>query len=373
MTGTTIAGRMYRLALLAFPAELRAQYGEEMVAAFTHAHAHRRELGKTAGRRFAFRAWFDALRAGLGSRFGKGITPGAGHRGRRTLRDWLWVEVGADLRQGIRSLLATPAFTMTVIVVLALGVGVNGALFTAVRAALIDSVPYPDADRLYLLNRAEQRIGTEEPPRATVWSYPKYRLMEEIEGFAADPFAAYASRDVTITERGAAAEVTAEIVTADYFDVIGIHAVNGSTRLTADQVLLSHDYRLALFGDTDPLGEELTVNGVPMTVSGVAPVGFHGLSGRARLWMSMSAVPTVISSTLVDNFDGHWLAAVGRLRPGASREQLEQQMVALGPRMTERFEWRDPNRIQTGTARPLLEAEPGRPLASSAWQPCSCS
>jgi len=356
MSSTTRAVRLYRLALFAFPPRLRALYGEEMVAVFAHAHSQRSELGSGAGRRFALRAWLDALRAGAGTRLGGGLGPRGGAGNRRTLRDWLWVEIGFDLRQGMRSLVATPAFTLTVIVVLALGVGVNGALFTAVRAALIDSVPYPDPDRLYLLNRAEQRIGTEEPPRATVWSYPKYRLMEEVEGFAAEPFAAYASRDVTITGRGAAAEVTAEVVTADYFDVLGTPAVVGSSRLGADQVLLSHEYRLALFGDTDPLGEDLVVNGVPMMISGVAPQGFRGLSGRARLWISMTAVPAVISTTLVDNYDGHWLGAVGRLRPGASREQLAQQMAALGPRMTERWEWRDPNRLQTGTARPLLEA-----------------
>ena len=119
MSTTILAASCYRVALFAFPARLRALYGAEMTEAFMVAHAQRRGLSLRAGRRFATRAWFDAVRAGIGTRFNSGVgQPSGPGRGKlRTTREWLWSELGADLRGAFRALRKEPVFAVTVIAV----------------------------------------------------------------------------------------------------------------------------------------------------------------------------------------------------------------------------------------------------------------
>jgi len=353
-SGTTFAAAScYRIALFAFPSRLRSLYGAEMTEAFATAHAQRRGLSLRAGRRFATRAWFDAVRAGIGTRFNGGVgDPSGPNRGKvRVAREWLWTELGADLRGAFRALRKDPVFAVTVIAVLALGVGINGALSNSLRAVFLAPAPFAEPDRMVVLDLAEQKNGSTELPRAMIWSYPKYEVMAATDDFAAEPIAAYARRSVTLTGHGTARQFTTEIVTPGYFAVLRMPAWRGTEVLASDQTMISHGLAQSLFGDTDPLGQELMLNGVPQTVAGVAPPGFHGLTGIADLWISMAAVPQVISPRLLENFDGHWLMAVGRLRAGRTLEELQAQMPAVGARVHESFEWPDPNTTQTGAAR----------------------
>jgi len=358
MSSTALASSFYRVALLAFPARLRSRYGTEMTETFARVHAQRRSLSARAGRRFAVRAWFDTLRAGIGTRFNRGVSdPSGPDRGKlRAAREWLWTELGADVRSAARALRKEPVFAVTVIAVLALGVGINGALSNALRAVFLAPAPFTEPDRMVVLDLAEQKSDSAEPPRPMIWSYPKYEMMAATTDLAAAPIAAYARRSVTLTGHGTAQEFTAEIVTPDYFAVLGIPAWRGTESLASDQTLVSHALARSLFGDADPVGEVLRLNGIPLTIAGVARPGFRGLTGLAELWLPMSSVTQVISPDLLDNGDGHWLIAVGRLRAGRSLEALQAQMPAVGARIHENFDWHDPNTTQTGAARSFESA-----------------
>ncbi len=358
MSTSILAAGCYRLALRAFPARLRSRYGDEMAATFAAAHTQRRNLSARAGRRFAARAWFDAVRAGLGTRFNGGIRqPGGPDRGKvRGAQEWLWTEVGTDLHSAFKVLRKEPLFAITVIAVLALGVGVNGALSNALRAVFLAPAPFNEPDRLVMLDLSEQNVESTEPPRAFAWSYPKYEILAETEGLAASSVAAYARRSITLTGHGAARKLMAEVVTSDYFAVLGLPAWDGGAALTVDQVLISHALARSLFGDTDPAGQEFAVNGVRQIIAGVAPPGFRGLTGSADAWIPMAAVPRIISPTLLENFDGHWLLAIGRLGTGGTFEQLRAQMASVGARVHDGFEWTDPTTRQVGTARSFEEA-----------------
>ena len=351
-----MSSRCYRIALLAFPTRLRSRYGDEMVATFTAAHAQRRGLSRRAGRRFAARACFDTVGAGIGARFGSGVGPPTGFgRGKvRAAREWLWLELGADVRAALRTLRKEPVFALTVIAVLALGVGINGALSNALRAVFLAPAPFAEPERMVILDLTLEQIGNTDPPGTMVWSYPKYELLAGTDDLAASPIAAYAKRGVTLTGRGNAQEFTTEIVTPDYFAVLGMPAWRGTEELTSDQAMLSHGLAQTLFGDTNPVGQEVILNGMSQTVAGVAPPGFRGLTGIADLWISMAAVTRVISPSLIDNYQGHWLLAVGRLRPDRTLEELQAQMQAVGARVQDAYEWTDT--IQSGTARSFEEA-----------------
>jgi len=355
---TVLAAGCYRIALFAFPSRLRALYGAEMTETFTAAHAQRRGLSLRAGRRFATRAWFDAVRAGIGTRFNGGVgQPSGPDRGKlHTAREWLWSELGTDLRGAVRALRKEPVFAVTVIAVLALGVGINGALSNSLRAVFLAPAPFADPDRLVILDLAEQKLDSEEPPRPTIWSYPKYELLAATENLAASPIAAYARRPVTLTGHGTAQQFTAEIITPDYFAVLETPAWRGTAAPGVDQTVISYGLAQSLFGDTDPIGQDLILNGVTQTVAGVAPPGFLGLTGRAAMWIPMASVPKVISPTLLENYDGHWLLAVGRLRAGRTLEELQAQMPAVGQGVYEVFEWTDPNTKPTGAARSFESA-----------------
>jgi predicted permease len=362
---TPLAAVCYRLALRAFPSRLRAQYGDEMSAAFLVAYAQRRGLSPGAGRNFATRAWFDAVRAGFGSRFGRGVGPRdrRGTKRLREAREWLWLELGTDLRSALRTVAKEPAFALTVIVVLALGVGVNGALSNALRAVFLTPAPFAEPERLVILDLAEQSTENDEPPSVMIWSYPKYQVLESIEDLAASPIAAYARRSVTITGRGTAQQRTAEIITRDYFKVLGV-SVPGQD-LASDETILSHALALSLFGEADPVGEIVLLNGQAQVVAGVADAGLRGLTGGAELWIPMAAVPRVIQPTLLENIHGHWLLGIGRLAAGRTAEELAAQMPAVGARIQELHPWTDPTVVQTGAMR-SFDAARQNPLARRA-------
>ncbi len=155
--GGSVASRLYRLVLLAFPRRMRAPYGDEMSAAF----------------------WRPG---GVASLPPRGPLGRALQRG----RDACGNEIGFDLRLAWRSLRSTPVFSVTVILILGLGVGLNAALSTAVKAALLQSAPFPEPDRLMLL--VLETVSTENPGpgRAFPWSYPKYEVLAATEALRAE-------------------------------------------------------------------------------------------------------------------------------------------------------------------------------------------
>ncbi|NKB89336.1 MAG: FtsX-like permease family protein [Acidobacteria bacterium] len=362
-----MAERLYRLALLAFPARMRVHYGEEMCADFTVAYSRRRELSAQAGRRFAARAWVDTVRAGLGSRIGgSGVGDPGGHdrSSARVAREWLWLELGSDVRFAARSLRKEPAFAVTVIVVLALGVGINGALSGALQAVFLAAPPFPEPEQIVVVDLALQEHDSEEPPATIPWSYPKYQILAETDNLAADLVAAYARRTVTLTGHGAAQRFTVEVVTRDYFGVLGL-PVPGAGALGAGEVILTDLTSRQIFGELDPVGETLTLNGRPMNVVGVAPQGFRGLTGRAHMWLSTDAVTSVIDPNLMANTDGHWLVGIGRLAPDRSVEELSAQLRAVGDGVEETYAWLDPTARQVGSVREFVAARKN-PLAQQA-------
>lgn len=360
----SLASRLYRLALLAFPRPLRAAYGDEMVAAFAAAHAQRQQLGRGPASRFALRAWIDALRAGFGSRWGRGGIGAPPPHGMAGLvargADRFWLEIGSDLRLAFRSLVASPSFTLAAILVLALGVGVNGALFGALRAALLAPAPFPEPERLVMLELNNAPDDGSAEPRSMPWSYPKFRMIAEQADLAAAPIAAYAVRMMTLAGDGEAERIGVEVVTPDYLRVLGVPPARGSDFTSGNserQVLLSWQLWRDRYGEDETLiGREIRLNGEPMAVTGVMPVGFRGLSGSGQVWISADSVPILLSPRLLDNADGHWLQAIGRLRPGAALSELRAQLQATGAAIEQAYPWFSPGDHQAGDASLLDEA-----------------
>lgn len=272
--------------------------------------------------------------------------------------------IGQDVKVGLRSLRRAPGFAAAAVVVLALGIGANVAIFSAVKTTLLTPPPYPAPERLVLLDLTEASTEAPEPPRPFPWSYPKYRILAETADLPASPVAAYAVRPLTLTGAGEAALVSAEVVTPDYLEVLGVAPVLGRDLEPADDApgaepvaLLGHALWRERFGaDPAVVGRTVTLNGRPVAVAGVAPPGFRGLSGGAEVFVPVHAGAGLIARFLVSGGQAHWLQAVGRLRPGATLEGLNARMAAVGQAAEAAFPDTDPTAIRSGGARALLEA-----------------
>ena len=358
---------VFRVAMHAFPKTARRRYGSEMVETFQLAYATRRRLGSGSARQFALRATLDALRAGARERRGRGgvgSSPPKSPLGRwaSNTSDRIWREHAADLNHALRALVASPTFALTILLVLALGVGVNTALFTALKAAVLNPSPYPNPTELVILDLLNESENPAEAGEPFPWSYPKYKILESTAELGAAPIAAYARHTLSLTGRGDAVRLTSEVVTTDYFVTLGIEPAKGrwpvaDAASAAREVVLSHRVWSERFDDESTIpGAMVTLSGQSVTVVGVAPAWFRGLSGQADLWIPMSAVPLLVSPTLLDNIEGHWLQVVGRLRAGATTDVLRSQMDAVAAQVEAVYPWSDHDARHLAGLRVLEEA-----------------
>lgn len=360
----TTATRCYRIALRAFPPRLRRDYGEEMEAAFATSHALLRADEPAAARAYLWRATLDAVRAGLRERFGRAgvrsTAPGPSRGEPAARRGSPAQELLSDVRFAVRSLRHAPGFVATVVLVLALGVGINGAIFTALEATLLSGLPYPHPENLYVIDYTATEADASSAPRAMPWSWPKYQIMAAFD-LPLDEVAAYATSSVTFTGRGDAARLQAEAVTARYFATLGIElplgrAFVGETDATGLEVVLSAGLWQERFGGADDvIGETVTINGQPVTIVGVAPAGFNGLSGNARLWVPVPAIGTLVSPVRLRS-GVHWLQAIGRADQEASEEQLRARIAASAAAVEAEIPLGEAGTIISGSARSLAEA-----------------
>lgn len=231
-----------------------------------------------------------------------------------------------DLRHSVRSLRKTPGIVAAVLATLALGVGVNTAMFSVVNAVVLSPLPYPEPDRLVSL-WPEKRWAVQmiADVRERVKSY------ESISGSTTSWY--------TLLGDGPAEPVQVSFATPAHFDVLGTRAMLGSTFIAGDAtnergavVVLSHGFWQRRFGgDPGVVGRRIRLAGhglTDRTIVGVLPAGFSPATSDA--W-----VP-IVSTPGPGSFPGYGLSVIGRLRPGVSAEQARQELRALVQEMTPR-------------------------------------
>ncbi|MGA2862875.1 MAG: ABC transporter permease [Verrucomicrobiota bacterium] len=256
-----------------------------------------------------------------------------------------------DLRFGLRMLLKNPGFTAVAVLTLALGVGVNSALFSVLYAVLLEPLPYPEPGRLV---QVQSTISAPGKPAETlpVWSYPRFELLRDHNRIFAQ-IAACDSRTLTVTEGGGAERVETELASASYFPLLGLRAVLGQVfvreedRKGASQpvVVIGAGYWQRRFGgDPGVIGRTLRVNQTPLTIVGVLPAGFKGQSGATQMWVPITMTPTLSGdpSRLERPFT-MWHRVLARLQPStslaaarASLDLLERQLESVLPVSSEK-------------------------------------
>src|SRR3954470_23372465 len=188
-----------------------------------------------------------------------------------------------DVRFAIRTLLKTPAFTIVVVLTLALGIGANTAIFSLTDQVLLRMLPVKSPEQLVVLDGPGAFRG--RTFNNGTFSYPMYRDIRD-RNTVFDGVLARFPAPLTLLANGEAERVNGELVSGNYFDVLGVRAHIGRTFTPDDDrtpgghpvVMLSHNYWMRRYGgDPGVLNRTVTVNGLPMTIVGVTPTGFYGI------------------------------------------------------------------------------------------------
>jgi len=243
-----------------------------------------------------------------------------------------------DLRQAVRTLARMPGTTLLSVVTLGLGIAAATTTFSAVYAAIFRPIPFQDPDRLLYLQTTRQTASA-----GTVllrWSLAKAdALREQARSFAAISTytRSYVGIAVARAEAGNAEQIDCEVVGAGYFDVLQVRPAIGRVFTPEEEapghavvVLGDAIWKRQFGGDPAALGRTLLVNGVPLTVVGVMPPGFDGVSGYAAFWWPRGMAPQLTYREYLTT-PQHFLNLVARLRPGVTLAQANAELAALGP------------------------------------------
>jgi predicted permease len=248
--------------------------------------------------------------------------------------------MGHDVRFALRALKRSPGFTAVAVLSLALGIGASTAVLSLLYQVAMRALPVRDPGALVQLEGDPYNFGwTRRDSNATAYSYPTYTALRDRNPVFSS-LVARSSFAVTLTARGEATRIRAELVSGNFFDALGIPPAVGRMIAPADDtagqggvVVLGHAYWSEHFA-ADPLvlNQHMLLNGHPVTVIGVAPRGFRGVvSGRdPEVYAPIAMVSTVVPGwSPLDQPDQHWLALLGRRKPGIERVSTEAALQPL--------------------------------------------
>jgi predicted permease len=248
-----------------------------------------------------------------------------------------------DLRYAVRSLKSRPAFTLTVIAMLALGIGGNTAIFTLVDALVLRPLPVAHPERLVIVSDpAAVNSNWNGSPVTDYVSYLLYRDVRARNTVFTDMYANGQSGSLDV-QMGAASEATAEqpharFVTGNFFSVLGVSAYAGRTFTASEDetpgedpvAVLTYDYWQRRFsGSSAAIGSVMRVNDVAVTIIGVTPPGFRGdiVGEPIDFWLPMMMEEAIQPQMkLLGDRAWSWVVMMGRLKPGVTMERARREI-----------------------------------------------
>jgi len=243
--------------------------------------------------------------------------------------------VGQDLRLAVRSLVQRPGFAAVAIVTIALGMGVNSAIFSIVDAVLLRPLPYAEPSRLVRVWSANPRgiaRNSVSPP-----DFADLRA-QAVNSFGLEGLAAFTTGDAsTLNGIGDAQRLASSTVSPELFELLGVRAVQGRALIADDAsgdaviVISERLWRSVLGASSAVIGTTLTVDGAPATVVGVLPPSFEFPSRDVDLWMPLS------HDELTRSRSAHYLDVVGRLAPGVSMAAATDALQTVAARLAVQY------------------------------------
>ena len=248
-----------------------------------------------------------------------------------------------DVRYAFRQLRKSPGFAVTAIITLALTIGANTAIYSVFDQVLLRNLPVKDPKNLVVFEYKGAHTGSTNNhggPSGSYFSYPMYKDIRDrnsvFEGLIASDIA-----QVGVQWHNQPELVNAELVTGNYFDVLGVRPAAGRLFVQSDDMVpngnplavLSYSYWQRRFGlDPKVVGESILINGHPFTVIGVSAPGFQSMQTG---YMPAVYTPMTMKEQVtpgwndLDNRRSIWLNVIGRLKPGMTAAQAEAGLDPL--------------------------------------------
>jgi putative ABC transport system permease protein len=240
-----------------------------------------------------------------------------------------------DVRFGLRMLVKNPGFTAVAVITLALGIGADTAIFSAIDAVLLNRLPYPDASRLAMLWEQNPGRGWFRNVVSAA-NFVDWRRQNHVF----TKMAAIEEDTYDLSGAGEPTEASGERVSSDFFSVLGVSAALGHTFSPEDDqpnsthvVVLSNElWKQRYGGDAAVVGRTITLNREPYTVIGVTPPGFYfpPWGGRAQLWIAGLDL-TQPGRTW------HAFMSIARIKPRIGITQAQAEMDTIGRRLEKQY------------------------------------
>lgn len=262
-----------------------------------------------------------------------------------------WLEsMLRDVLLAFRLLQKSPAFTVTAVLTLALGIGANTAVFTLMKVIVMDALPVNQPEQLVVLHdsgpsssKYGNRMGND---MSSAFSYPLYRDLNSgtnpiFTGVLARAQGRFTS--VTLTAAGETDRIAAELISGNYFSLLSVRAWRGRLLTESDNqpnadgaVVLSYGFWLRQFGGNPAiLNQTIRLNNSPFIVAGIAPPSFYGinLGETAGVYVPLAAVHRLwpVDSDPLQDRNYAWLTLIGRLKPSVSIRQAQSALAVIYP------------------------------------------
>lgn len=248
-----------------------------------------------------------------------------------------------DIRYAFRMLLKRPGFTVIVVLTLALGIGANTTIFSAIDAVLLHPLPYKDPERLMVVWETNKQLGPEMWDRneAAIGNFLDWRSRNQIF----DQLGALFDTQMILTGVGEPQRVESCVVTTNFFQVLGVQPMLGRFFLPESEtpgspftVIISHDLWQRQFGsDPSIVNKSLMLNAHQVEVIGVMPPGFElqfPITRHVDMW-----APMIIDAADPNYHDrgNNFLYTVGRLKQGVSQEQAQTEMNLIAGQLQQQY------------------------------------
>ena len=272
----------------------------------------------------------------------------------RTMR--LVEDVARDVRHAARGLWRSPGFSAAVILTLALGIGGNTAVFSAVDQLLLRPLPYPDGDQLVMLEESTGGLNARADVSPANW------LDWQRESRTFRGFAAWQPWGFTLTGAGEPRRVNAQRVSSEFFPLLGVAPLLGRTITDEDDrpngpraaVLSYRLWQEQLGGDRRAIGRTVQLDDGPYEIVGVMPAGFRFVQPDVDLWTGYQLDR---NRPWRDTTDGTFIHVVGRLAVGATIGTARLEMEGVARRLAATYTF---NRNTSVAVTPLREVVTGQ-------------
>jgi putative ABC transport system permease protein len=264
-----------------------------------------------------------------------------------------------DLRYAVRGLSRMRGVALVAIATLALGIGGTTTMFSVVYGALLRPLPFVEPDRLVIL------FNTQVTPRDGVsrlrWSRPH---IVALQGAATsfDSIASFTSALLSTSGRGDPEHVEGEVVSPDYFRALRVAPLAGRTFTAAEDtvagaqpvtVISARLWQRRFGGESSIVGSTMHVNDVPLTIVGVMPDGFAGLSGKAELWIPPPMAARLTYAEYLTT-PQHFISVVARLKEDVSVERANAELASLASQFADAVS--PPGTVWSAEAVPIGDA-----------------